>query len=458
MAGSRRLQFDVFFSISQTPVEGRTPGEAEMFGNFFQQVEAADRLGFGVAWTAESHLSSEVQKGNADPVVPHWQGEIGLNCDMLQTAHEIFRRTRRIEVGSAVMNILCNGGPVAHAERVAYFLALHGLDAGERRRIHVGFSAGRFDFMNRAYGVAPRTAVEKAIPHGLWKGKVFDEAAEIFARLLSGETLSSETVAMRTVTRADFRRDADWQKALAAAKTEGAVRPHRGGVHAHGTPSGADSGGIGPLGVADGKPVATPAAEGNVEIVLPKRFVFEALKIVPQEFRRDLLQLVVGSHDPGVQELVNRFLPAHVANLSITSPAIIEATHERMRKTFHPDGGGWKRTYMPRTVMVFLNDESGLTPEQRSKAAQKEARLALTAYWNALEGTLDPKKVDGAAENAVIGNVEDVAKQLAERYHPDDRLMLWFDFFNHDSARVVRNMEAFMQKVVPRLRAKEVAA
>src|ERR1041385_5643761 len=122
------MEFDVFFSISQTPVDGRTPDEAAMLRNFLQQVEAADRLGFGVAWGAESHLSSEVQKRNREPVVPHWRGEVGLNCDILQTAHAVFRRTRRIEGGSAVMNILCNGGPVAHAERIAYFLALHGLD------------------------------------------------------------------------------------------------------------------------------------------------------------------------------------------------------------------------------------------------------------------------------------------------------------------------------------------
>ncbi|MCA1811127.1 MAG: hypothetical protein LC623_03840, partial [Halobacteriales archaeon] len=74
----------------------------------------------------------------------------------------------------------------------------------------------------------------------------------------------------------------------------------------------------------------------------------------------------------------------------------------------------------------------------------------------ALEGTLDPKKVEGAADNAVIGNAEEVAAQV-RRYHPDDRLMLWFDFFNHDSPRVIRNMEAFMEKVAPLLR-REVAA
>jgi alkanesulfonate monooxygenase SsuD/methylene tetrahydromethanopterin reductase-like flavin-dependent oxidoreductase (luciferase family) len=436
------LQFDVFFSISQTPVDGHTPDEATMFRNFLQQVEAADRLGYGVAWVAEAHLSTEVQKRNRQPVVPHWQGEVGLNVDILQTAHAVLSRTgpnrrdgkrsrsnegRGIEVGSAVLNLLQSGGPVAHAERIAYFLSLHGLGANrpdsekESRRLHVGFSAGRFDFQNRAYGIDPVTPVEKAMPFGLWKGKVFDEACEIFARLLAGETLCSDDVPQRVALRADFRSEEDWQKAVAVARKEGALRP---GGPGHGM---------------DG-------------ILLPKRFVFEHLKIVPQEFRRDLLQLVVGSHDPRMHELVNRYLPAHVANLSITPTPVIDATHERMARAFHKDGGPWKRAYMPRTVLVFLNEEPGLSPKERSDSASAEARKALAAYWNALEGTLDPKKVESAGDNAVIGTAEEVAAQIAERYHPEDRLMLWFDFFNHDSARVVRNMEAFMQKVVPLLR------
>ncbi|HUR64427.1 MAG TPA: LLM class flavin-dependent oxidoreductase [Candidatus Thermoplasmatota archaeon] len=416
------MEFDVFFSISQTPVDGACPDEAGMFRNFLEQVEAADRLGYGVAWVAESHLSSEVQKRNRQPVVPHWQGEVGLNCDILQLAQAVFRRTRRIEVGSAVMNVLCNGGPVAHAERIAFFLALHGLDPAERRRLHVGFSAGRFDFMNRAYGIEPRTATEKALPFGLWKGKAFDEAAEVFARLLAGETLCSSDVPARSVSRADFRSDGDWHAAVEAARAEGTL------------------------------------SRDGASIALPKRFVFEHLKLVPQEFRRDLLQLVVGSHDPAVHALVNRFLPAHVANLSITPAPVIDATHQRMAKAFHPAGGPWRRSYMPRTVLVFLNEEPGLSPAQRTAAAAAEAKKALAAYWSALDGTLDPKKVDGASDNAVIGTAHEVAEQLRARYHPDDRLMLWFDFFNHDSARVVRNMEAFMRKVAPLLRGKEVAA
>ena len=207
------MDFDIFFSISQTPVLGHTPSEAAMFRNFFAQVEAADRLGYGVAWIATSHLSSDVQKRNKNPVIPHWQGEVGLNADFLQLAHHIFRRTHHIEAGSAVMNILCNGGPIAAAERVAMFCALHGLDPQERRRIHVGFAAGRFDYMNRAAGIVPRNALEEQVWPVL-KGKIFAEAAEIFTRLLRGDVLCSDEIAPTRLVRSDFRDEASWQRAL----------------------------------------------------------------------------------------------------------------------------------------------------------------------------------------------------------------------------------------------------
>ena len=107
------MQFDIFFSISQTPANGLFPSESEMFRNFIEQVQAADELGYKTAWVAESHLSSEVQKSNKNPVIPHWEGEVGLNSDIFQLALTVFNKTRKIEVGSAVMNILCNGGPIA---------------------------------------------------------------------------------------------------------------------------------------------------------------------------------------------------------------------------------------------------------------------------------------------------------------------------------------------------------
>ena len=120
-----------------------------------------------------------------------------------------------------------------------------------------------------------------------------------------------------------------------------------------------------------------------------------------------------------------------------------------MSEIFHPLGGKWQRRDMPRTSFVFLNDEPGLTPQQQSDAAKQEASLALEAYWNALEGTIDPNKVTKAANNALIGNVEEVAQQMVERFDPDDRIMAWFDIFNHDSKRVCRTMTAYMDKVAP---------
>ncbi len=402
------MQFDIFFSISQTPVDGHTPSESEMFGNFFAQVEAADALGYGVAWVAESHLSSQVQKQNRQPVVPHWKGEVGLNADIFQLAHKVFQRTQRIEVGSAIMNILCNGGPIAAAEKAAVFCGLHGLDPEEKRRVHLGFSGGRFEFMNRPFGIVPRDEVEAAAWPAL-KGQVFREAAEIFCRLLKGETLSSDDVRNTVLTRENFRSDEDWERVRSAA---GGTRD---------------------------------------AIEIPRRFTFEALKLIPQEWRRDLLQLVIGSHDPRIQEEVNQWQPVQVFNLSITQPKIIEDTHNRMEACYHADGGPWKRSYMPRTTFVFLNDQPGLSAEQKRSAAHEEARAALGAYWTALEGTLDPQKVERAAVNALIGNPDDIVEQARERFHPDDRLMLWFDFFNHDSERVIANMEAFKNNVAPRL-------
>ena len=113
------MEFDIFFSISQTPdANGIIPSEDTMYSNFFTQLEVADNLGFGVAWVAQSHLSTETQKLNKKPVIPHWQGEVGLCTDFFQLAHLMFARTKNIHVGSAVMSLLTHGGPVGIAERV----------------------------------------------------------------------------------------------------------------------------------------------------------------------------------------------------------------------------------------------------------------------------------------------------------------------------------------------------
>ena len=159
-----------------------------------------------------------------------------------------------------------------------------------------------------------------------------------------------------------------------------------------------------------------------------------------------LLRLSIGSHDPETQLFANTIRPCGVFNLSITPGDEIEKTNERMAKGYHPDGGGWTRRLMPRTVLVFINEEEGLSREQRIAAAKEEANAALSNYWKALEGTLDPAKVERATNNALVGDAEAIREQMG-RFDPDDRLMLWFDFNNHDNERVKRNMRAFMERV-----------
>ncbi len=235
------------------------------------------------------------------------------------------------------------------------------------------------------------------------------EASEIFLRLLRGDTIGSDDIRSTTLTRQNFRSDEDW-----AAVQE-----------------------------------ANQSDDDSIEI--QKRYQFEQISIVPKNWPRQQLELVAGTHDPRAQEFVNQILPVKVFNLSITSPEIIDATHEKMSELFHPDGGKWQRRDMPRTVFVFLNAEEGLSSTERSQAAKVEAKNALGEYWKALEGTIDPSKVEKASNNALIGNPAQVAAQILERFHPDDRIMCWFDFFNHDSARVIRNMEAWWEQVVPLL-------
>jgi len=393
------MKFDIFFSICQTDVDGYMPSEKVMFENFFDQVLLADRLGYGCAWVAETHLSCEIQKTSSHPVIPHFKGEIGLNTDILQLAHVIFAQTKNIEVGSAIRNIMCNGGPVAHAEAIRMFLTLRGL-TGDKRKLNIGFASGRFEFSNRPYGIRPRNALEKAGWPAV-KGKILLEATEIFLRLLKGEKISRADVTMQSLTRADFRSDDEWNKVCDAVGSSQEALP------------------IAPF------------------------WPFEKLGVIPFDAPLDLLSLTIGTHDPASQSLANSILPTGVFNLSITPSEVIEQTHERLTRDYHPAGGPWRRDLMPRTAMVFLES----TTEKAKAAAEK----AWVTYWKAMEGTLDQKKVDQAVSNTLAGNAEDLAQQIRAKYHPDDRLMLWFDFNNHDNVAVKRSMTEFMEKVAPQL-------
>lgn len=404
------MQFDVFFSICQTPVDGYMPSEQTMFENFFSQVRLADELGYGTAWIAETHLSCEIQKQNEKPVIPHFQGEIGLNTDILQMAHKVFAQTKRINVGSAIRNILCNGGPLAHAEAIRTFLAIHGLDPKESRRLELGFAAGRFDFSNRPYGIRPRNEFESEF-WSVTKGKLFRMATEIFLRALRGDVFSIADVEPSLVGEADFRKPEDWTRARGLLAKQGLQ------------------------------------ANAQGKFRLEPFWQFEKVQTIPKSVRSDLIRLTIGTHDMETQRFANQFSPVGVFNLSITPAAEIEATHQSMLKAYNPQGGAWSRDKMPRTVLVFLNNDPKLSPDEQRAAAKAQAASAIANYWKAMEGTLDQAKVDKAVYNALVGNVSDLREQITNRYNRDDRLMLWFDFNNHDNDAIRENMRLFMQEV-----------
>jgi hypothetical protein len=127
---------------------------------------------------------------------------------------ESFRQTSQIEIGSAVVSILASGGPIAQAERIANTLQLLAVK-GDERKLHVGFSAGRFEFMARPYGIVPRTPTEEAAWPAL-RGQIFLEASEIFLRLLRGDVVHSDEIRTTILTRDNFRSDGDWEHVQSA--------------------------------------------------------------------------------------------------------------------------------------------------------------------------------------------------------------------------------------------------
>ena len=406
------MKFDIFLSICQTEVDGYMPTERVMWESFFDQVQWADELGFETAWVAETHLSCEEQKQNPNAVIPHFKGEIGLNTDILQLAHKVFGMTKKIHIGSAIMNILANGGPIAHAEAIRTFLSLHGLDPRERRCLHVGFASGRFEFSNRPYGIVPRNQTERAA-WSVVKGKILMEATEIFLRLLRGDVISSAEIRPKILVAEDFRTPEEWDKIVGVYRKE----------------------------------VGLNEADLVEKIEIPPIYNFDKLGLIPKDVSMDLLKLTIGTHDVETQRLANEYMPVGVFNLSITPEKIITQTHERMAQLFHPDGGGWKREMMPRTALVYLDNTNGLSSAEQTERAIKKAESAWENYWKAMEGTLDKEKVDRAVANTLAGSPQKLAELIKEKYHPEDRLMLWFDFNNHDNEDVKNSMNIFMNEV-----------
>lgn len=403
------MKFDIFHSIGRIDSVSPKLSDREVVESFFAQAIAAEEFGYGTVWAAESHFSSEVQKRHKAPVITTFEGEVGLNNDSPQLAQALFARTRRIGFGTAIFNIVGgNGGPIGAADRVRSLTFLNSLQESPRP-LNIGFASGRFPYINRPYGIVPRDGLEAAIwPEYL--RFIFLEAVEIFLRLTFSEAISSEDVTRRRFTREVFKSDEAWEKAVAAA------REHQ-----------------------------VPFEDG---IPYRPRWNFEVLKLVPElEPQRlsSFARFVLGSADPLALDVASRCADVDIFNLSFTPPDKINATHAEMARRAAAAGRTWHRGRMPRTVLVFID-------EDRARAEDLASR-AMDTYLAATGGTLSVPEKERLLARALVGDAAAIREQLSPSdphgFHADDRLMLWFEYNQADTEQIVRQMRYFAEQVMP---------
>ena len=400
------MRFDVFHSLGRIDSVSPRLSDRRSYELFFDQAVAAEAFGYKTLWVAESHFSSEVQKRHAEPVIPHYDGEVGLNADSMQLAHALFARTRTLGFGTAIMNIVGgNGGPLAAADRVRS-LAWHNSLLARPRELAIGIASGRFPYINKPFGIVPRDEAERA----LWpqvQQLVFVEALEIFLRLQNGETFGADAVARHTITRALFRDDAAFASACKAV----------------------------PGLAGDGVPYAP-------------RWAFEPLKLIPELDQVALAaapRFVLGSSDPVARDHGLKFADLDIFNLSFTPPDAIERLHAEMAVRYHALGRAWGRARLPRTVLVFIDKDP--------KAAQARASRCFDTYIEAMRGTAAFPPKETLMQRALIGDAAMIRAQLdpadPHGFHADDRLMLWFEFNQTDGAAIVAQMRQFAADVLP---------
>ena len=392
--------FDLFHSLSDPLVGGRTLGPRRCFAQFLRQVQLAEALGMSRVWCAESHFSSQAQKLGPKPAIPNFHGEVGLNADSFQLFHWVVSQTRRIGLGTAIHNIVGgSGGPIASADRVNLLRFINRELWPSPRELAIGVASGRFPYQNAPFGLLPRDRSEEL----LWapvQRIAFYEALEIFLRLLSGEALGHTALTRHAVSREEA------QAALGPAR-------------------------------------ADQLASLALPYVPEPRWRFEALRLVPDGGARDDIGIVLGSSDERAVSLARRLWNVDLFNLSFTPPEAIERLHAQL-------GAGdpsWARARLPRTVLVFA-DPSALR-------ARELAERSLDTYIDAMRGTAQVPDKQVLLERALVGDAVQLREQLApgarHGFHPGDRLMLWFEFNQQDSAEVERQMRYFFEQVVEQL-------
>lgn len=382
------MQFDLFHSVGRIDTISPRLTDRQVFESVFDQAVFAEELGFDTLWVAESHFSSEVQKQHLEPVIPNYHGEVGLNCDSCQFFHMLCERTKKINFGTAIMNIVGgNGGPIAAADRIQSLAFLNNMKS-DPRRLYIGVAAGRFPYINSPFGIVPRSEEERQHwPE--YKRIIFLEALEIFLRLCLGETVGSES--------------------LQTWKLQNSGLPYQ------------------------------------------SRWQFEPIKLVPDldPTARENLRFVLGSHDPSARDVAFSLTDVDVFNLSFTPPEKLNEVHEEMERRCAqlPNRQKWCRHRLPRTLLVFIDKSSHKAYEMASKcfdtyieAMRGTVRLPPKEFLmtQALIGTPDEirKRMDPESGNG---------------FHADDRLMLWFEFNQGDLSAIKGQMELFANEVREKL-------
>lgn len=389
--------FDLFHSLSDPVVGGRSLGARRCFAQFLEQVRCAEELGLQTIWCAESHFSSETQKKTSQASIPHFEGEVGLNADSFQLFHWVVAHTQRIGLGTAIHNIVGgSGGPLASADRTNLLRVANSEWWPRQRELHIGVAAGRFPYQNTPFGLRPRSEAERLLwPHV--QRIAFYEALEIFLRLVRGEELESQRLTRHSISRAQA------EAGLPAAKLE-------------------------------------QLASIEFPYQPEPRWPFEALSLVPRASAADGLRIVLGSSDAEALRVARRYWNVDLFNLSFTPPERIDALHAELGA----EDPTWSRQRLPRTVLVFADPSRAV--------ARERAEVALDAYIEAMRGTAQVPDKRVLLERALIGDAAEIRDCLAagsrHGFHEQDRLMLWFEFNQLDGEAIQRQMRYFVEEVV----------
>lgn len=405
------MKFDLFHSIGRIDSLAQKMRDRQVFQSFFDQAALADQLGFLAVWVAESHFSSEVQKSHKKPVIPHYQGEVGLNCDSFQLFHRIVAATKRIGFGTAILNIVGgNGGPIAAADRVRQ-LQWHNSFLDQPRALHIGVASGRFPYINQPFGICPRSEWEEQAWSQVQRF-IFLEALEIFLRLVQGESLASSQLRTYSLTRELIGDDTLFERITQSYRQQYELPDHASSIE------------------------------------LPTRWTFEQLQLVPEldeQAKQHVVRYVLGSSDPEARKLAAALTDIDLFNLSFTPPDKINVLHSEMQSLHQQYGRQWARWRLPRTVLVFLDKD-------RNRAYEM-AEHCFDVYIEAMRGTVQMPPKSLLMERALIGDPQEMVDQLTpgspKGFDADDRLMLWFEFNQTDPEKIQSQMKLFSDKVMP---------